>query len=228
MIIIPATHEAWLEERKYGIGASEAASVLGMSKWKSNTELWEEKVGLRQPEDISGKPFVQYGHDAEPHLRALFALDHPELEVIYDSPYKIIRNDELPFIFATPDGELLEKTPKLVHHGTVPIPARRGGLEIKTTEIKSPRQWDDWKDRIPDQYYCQVCHQMLATDWDFVWLKAQIKWTTRTGEMRLDTREYLIEREEVQDDIDALRDALIDFWHHVDTKKRPALKLPEI
>lgn len=217
MIVIPTNHDEWLKERRYGIGASEAASVLGMSKWKSNTELWEEKVELRQPEDISWKPFVQYGHDAEPHLRALFALDHPELAVIYDSPYKIIRNDELPFIFATPDGELLESRT-----------GRRGGLEIKTTEILNPSQWANWKDQIPQQYYCQVCHQMLATGWEFVWLKAQIKWTTRTGEMRLDTREYLIEREEVQDDIEALREALIDFWHHVETKTRPALKLPEI
>lgn len=228
MIVTPNNHEEWLKERRYGIGASEAASVLGMSKWKSNVELWEEKVGLRQPEDISGKPFVQYGHDAEPHLRALFALDHPELEVIYDSPYKIIRNDELPFIFATPDGELIEKAPKLAIHAPVPIPARRGGLEIKTTEILNPSQWRNWKDQIPQQYYCQVCHQMLATGWEFVWLKAQIKWTTRTGEMRLDTREYLIEREEVQEDIDALREEEIKFWKLIETKTRPALKLPEI
>lgn len=217
MIVVPKTHSEWLEERKYGIGASEAASVLGMSKWKSNTELWEEKVGMRKPEDISGKPQVQYGHDAEPHLRALFALDHPELRVTYESPYKIIRHDEHPFIFATPDGELEELST-----------GRHGGLEIKTTEIKSPRQWSEWKDRIPDQYYCQVCHQMLATGWDFVWLKAQIKWTTKTGEMRLDTREYHIERYEVAEDIEELKKELIPFWNYVETKTRPALKLPAI
>ena len=217
MIVIPETYEAWLDERKYGIGASEAASVLGMSKWKSNLELWEEKVGLRQPEDIGDKPYVKYGHDAEPHLRALFALDHPELKTELVSPFKIVRNDEHPFIFATPDGELEERDT-----------GRKGGLEIKTTEILNPGQWANWKDQIPQQYYCQVCHQMLATGWDFVWLKAQIKWTTREGEMRLDTREYLIEREEVQDDIDALREALIEFWHLVETKTRPALKMPEI
>lgn len=217
MIVIPQNHEAWLEERRYGIGASEAASVLGMSKWKSNVELWEEKVGLSVPEDISGKPFVQYGHDAEPHIRALFALDHPELRVTYESPFKIIRNDEHPFIFATPDGELEELST-----------GRHGGLEIKTTEIKRPQQWDDWKGRIPDQYYCQVCHQMLSTGWDFVWLRAQIKWTTREGDIRMDTRDYHIERIEVEEDIEALKNELIPFWHHVETKTRPALKLPEI
>lgn len=217
MIIIPKSHSEWLEERKKGLGASDAGTIYGVSNWKTNVELWEEKVGLRPPEDISHKPYVQYGHDAEPHLRALFALDHPEYRVTYESPYKMIFSDELPFIFATPDGELEELAT-----------GRRGGLEIKTTEIMHPRQWADWKGRIPDIYYCQVCHQMLATDWDFVWLKAQIKWHTKENEMRLDTREYLIKREEVLEDIEEIKKSNIEFWRNVETKKRPALKLPEI
>lgn len=216
-IILPETHEAWLQERKRGLGASDAGTILGVNNWKSNTELWEEKVGLREAEDIGHKPHVQYGHDAEPHLRALFALDHPELEVTYESPYKMIFSDELPFLFATPDGELEEL-------GT----GRHGGLEIKTTEIQNPAQWAEWKGRIPQTYYAQVCHQMLATGWDFVDLVAQIKWTTREGEKRKETREYHIERHEALEDIEALKEATIKFWHSVETKQRPALILPEI
>lgn len=217
METILKTHEAWVNHRRLGIGASDAAVIVGMSPWKTNVELWEEKVGFRKPEDISDKPFVQYGHDAEPHLRALFALDHPELEVIYESPYKIISNDEYPFIKASPDGELVERDT-----------GRKGGLEIKTTEIVSPSQWTKWKDCIPDQYFCQIIWQMLATGWEFVWLKAQIKWTTREGEMRLDTREYLIERNEVQEDIEYMLTEGIKFWDMVEKEIRPALKLPSI
>lgn len=216
-VIIPETHDAWLEERKKGIGASDAGTIIGVNKWKTNVDLWQEKTGQRQPEDISQKPYVQYGHNAEPHIRAIFSLDHPELRVTYDSPYKIIRNDELQFIFCTPDGEIEELDT-----------GRRGGLEIKTTQILNGRQWSDWNDRIPDQYYCQVCHQMLATGWDFVWLRAQIKWHTRDGELRLDTREYLIERNEAQDDIEAIKEAEIEFWDNVQNKRQPALLLPEI
>lgn len=216
-IIIPETHDAWLEERKKGIGASDAGTIIGVNKWKTNVDLWQEKTGQRQPEDISQKPYVQYGHNAEPHIRAIFSLDHPELRVTYDSPYKIIRNDELQFIFCTPDGEIEELDT-----------GRRGGLEIKTTQILNGRQWSDWNDRIPDQYYCQVCHQMLATGWDFVWLRAQIKWHTRDGALRLDTREYLIERNEAQDDIEAIKEAEIEFWDNVQNKRQPALLLPEI
>lgn len=216
MELILPDHEAWLQTRREGIGASDAGVLLGMSPYKTNVQLWEEKVGLRVPEDISDKPYVQYGHDAEPHLRALFALDHPELEVKYDSPYKIIRNDDHPFIQASPDGELVERST-----------GRKGGLEIKTTEIRSPTQWKEWDGRIPETYYCQVLWQMLAIGWEFVWLKAQIKWH-RNGELRLDTREYLIERAEVQDDLAITMEAGIDFWKHVQEKKRPALKLPSL
>lgn len=217
MIVIPRNHEEWLQERKKGIGASDAGTIIGVNNWKSNVELWQEKIGLREPEDISHKPYVQYGHDAEPHLRALFALDHPELRVTYESPYKMIFSDELPFIFATPDGELEELAT-----------GRKGGLEIKTTEIMNPRQWAEWKGRIPDQYFAQVCHQFLATGWDFIFLLAQIKWTNREGEKMKMIKEYPIERTDVLDSIEYLKPMEIDFWHHVKTKKEPGLILPTI
>ena len=217
MIVLPRNHAEWLQERKKGLGASDAGTIIGVNKWKSNVELWQEKVGLREPEDISHKPYVQYGHDAEPHLRALFALDHPELKVTYESPYKMIFSDELPFIFATPDGELEELAT-----------GRKGGLEVKTTEIMNPRQWSDWDGRIPDQYYSQVCHQFLATGWEFIYLIVQIKWYTKEGELRKMIKEYPIERHEVLDDIEYLKGSEIKFWHHVQTKTEPALLLPAI
>lgn len=217
MVIVPKSHSEWLEERKYGLGASEAASYMGVSKWKSNLQLWEEKTGHLTPEDISDKPAVKYGHDAEPHLRALFILDHPELKVTYESPYKIIRSDEHPFIFCTPDGELEELST-----------GRHGGLEIKTTEIQKPSQWSEWKGRIPDQYYCQVLHQMIAAKWEFVYLLAQIKWTTKDGEKRKEIREYLIEREHHLEDMKATEEGAIKFWGYIETKTKPALILPEI
>ena len=217
MILLPRTHEEWLEKRKLGIGASDAGTIIGVNKWKNNVDLWKEKVGIQEAEDISHKPYVQYGHDAEPHLRALFALDHPELRVTYESPYKMIFSDEIPFVFATPDGELEELAT-----------GRRGGLEVKTTEIMNPQQWKEWDGRIPQQYYAQVCHQFIATGWEFVYLIVQIKWYTREGELRKMIKEYRIERHEVLGDIEYLKDGEIKFWRHVQTKQEPALLLPAI
>jgi len=215
-IIIPATHEEWLKERRRGIGASDAGTIIGVNHWKSNVQLWEEKTGQTEPEDISGKPYVQYGHDAEPHIRALFALDHPWLTVTYESPYKIIYNDDYPWLFCTPDGELLDSE------------GNHGGLEIKTTEIMHSRQWAEWNQRIPDQYYAQVCHQMLATGWQFVILRAQIRYTTREGDKRSEMRDYHISREDAIEDMKALLDAEIEFWEKVQKKECPALILPDV
>lgn len=215
-VVIPATHEEWLRERRNGIGASDAGSIIGVNPWKTNVQLWAEKTGQRQPEDISDKPQVKYGHDAETHLRALFALDHPELRMTYESPYKIIRNDEYPFIFCTPDGELEDEA------------GRHGGLEIKTTEIMNGNQWNEWKDRIPDQYYTQVLWQMLATGWEFVYLCAQIKYTTRNREKRKETREYRIDRIDVLEDITCVKEEGVKFWKSVEERQCPPLKLPQI
>ena len=216
-IIIPDTHAEWLQERQNGLGASDAGTIIGVNPWKTNVQLWAEKTGQREPEDISDKPYVKYGKAAEAHIRALFELDHPELIVSYESPYKIIRNEAHPWIFCTPDGELVEKETGLV-----------GGLEIKTTEIMNARQWREWDKRIPNQYYAQVCHQMLAAGWEFVWLRAQIKYTTRDGEKRAETREYRIDRAEVEEDINALLLEETAFWEQVQNRKCPPLKLPEI
>ena len=72
-------------------------------------ELWEEKTGIRQSEDISNKPYVKYGTEAEQYLRELFKLDFPEYDVVYE-PYKMIANlKNYPFLFTTLDGVLMEK-----------------------------------------------------------------------------------------------------------------------
>ena len=216
VITIPKTHEAWLQERQNGLGASDAGTILGVNPWKTNVQLWEEKTGLRKAPDISDKPYVQYGKQAEQHIRELFALDHPEVAVFYDSPYKIIWREGM-WLFCTPDGELVSRET-----------GKKGGLEIKTTEIMNASKWKEWDGRIPDQYYAQVLHQMLATGWEFVWLRAQIKFTTRDGEKRAETRDYYIAREDVEEDLKALLEAESAFWEHVQNGTCPAQILPSI
>lgn len=216
MIVLPKDHAAWIRERKKGLGASDAGTIIGVNKWKSNVELWEEKVGLREAEDISEKPYVQLGHDEEPLIRELFALENPQYLVDYVSAFKMVFNDTHRFLFCTPDGELTEKKT-----------GRKGILEIKTTEIRSSGQWKEWDSRIPQTYYAQCCHQLLATGWEFAVLKARIRYY-KDGELRIAERQYTIERDEVLDDIEAIKQAEIEFWGNVQSKTRPALILPSI
>ena len=45
-----ATRDEWLAERKKGIGASDAAVLLGLSPWKSPLQLYAEKLDLLPPD----------------------------------------------------------------------------------------------------------------------------------------------------------------------------------
>lgn len=205
--------DGWLSAR-HGIGGSDASSVLGLNPYKSNTELFEEKTGRRVPEDISGKDYVKYGHDAEPLLRGLFALDYPEYKVEYYGD-NMIRNEKYPWAHASLDGELIDQE------------GRRGILEIKTTNILQSMQREKWNDRIPDNYYIQVLHYLLVTEYEFVELRAQLK-SVWQGRIRLNTRDYHIEREEVMKDIELLKEKEERFWQMVENDRKPALILPEI
>ena len=135
------TREEWLEERKKGIGGSDAATILNKNPYKTKVELWEEKTGRRETPDISDKPYVQYGTNAEEHLRELFKIDYPQYEVHHEE-YKIIRHPKYPFLFASLDGQLIDKET-----------GEMGILEIKTTNILQSMQKEKWKDKIPDNYY---------------------------------------------------------------------------
>lgn len=216
IIILPETHEEWIQKRSTGLGASDCGTIIGVNRWKSNQELYREKVGLSEPEDISDKPQVQLGHDEEPMIRALFALENPQYEVIYESPYKMIFHDKYDFLFCTPDGELIERNT-----------GRKGILEIKTTEIKRSEQWSEWDNQIPQTYYAQVCHQLIATGWDFAILKARIRYY-KDEELRIAERQYTIEREEVKKDMAYIMQKEIAFWKCVQEKKCPPLLLPSI
>lgn len=209
--------EDWHKARLKGIGASESSAVIGRNPYMSNVDLWKRKTGRVQAEDISNVACVRYGHEAEAPIRQLFALDYPQYEVIYGGAFDMVRNPDHPFIFATLDGRLIEKAT-----------GRKGILEIKTTEILRSMQKEKWDGQIPPNYYCQVVHQLIATGFDFVVLHAQLK-RVWDGDVRTERRSYFIERSEVEDDIEYLKQAEIKFWwDYVAKDREPPLILPEI
>ena len=215
MIIKIDNHEDWLAARQHqGIGGSEAGCVLGVNKYQSNVQLWELKTGRREAPDLSDNAAVQFGKFAEPHLRELFRQDYPEYQVDYHE-FWIYVNDQYPFIFATLDGELTA------------LDGSRGVLEIKTTTIQNRMQWDEWDGRIPDSYYAQCLHQLTATGWDFVILKAYIRYHV-DGEVRVTIRHYRIDRKDVKSEINYLIARETKFWQDVQNDRCPNLILPAI
>lgn len=206
--------EDWLQARTGFIGGSDASAVVGLNPYKDNVTLWLEKTGRAVAEDISEKPYVKYGTQAEDHLRELFKLDFPEYQVFYE-PDNMWFNDKFPFAHASLDGWLSDQD------------GRQGILEIKTTNILQSMQKEKWNQRIPDNYYIQLLHYLMVTEFDFAVLKAQLKFDYG-GDIVMHTRHYRIERSEVEADIQYLQSSEKTFWKQVQERKRPALILPEI
>lgn len=208
------SREEWLEARKNYIGGSDASAIVGMNPYKTNNDLWLEKTGKVTPEDISDKPYVKYGTNAEIHLRELFKLDFPEFNVEYVENNMFI-NDRFPLAHASLDGWMTDEN------------GRKGILEIKTTEILQSMQKEKWNQRIPDNYYIQVLHYLMVTEFDFAVLKAQLK-TVFDGVPYIQTKHYFIERSEVEGDIEYLAKKELEFWQYIKSGKKPPLVLPQI
>lgn len=178
--------------------------------------MWKEKTGKKEAIDISDKLYVQYGTKAEDHLRELFKLDFPQYEVKHEEN-TIIKHPKYDFLFASLDGTLTDKET-----------GEKGILEIKTTNILQSMQKEKWKDRIPDNYFCQILHYLNVTGYSFAILKAQLKFNY-DGDIVLHIRHYYIDRKDVEQDIKILADKEIEFWNeHVVKDKMPNLLLPEI
>lgn len=208
------SREEWLENRRRGIGGSEISAVIGQNPYMDNVTLWELKTGRRQAEDISDKPYVQYGTQAERQLRGLFRLDFPQYKVSYRENNSWT-NSRYPWAQASLDGWLTDPD------------GRRGVLEIKTTEILQSMQKERWNQQIPMNYYCQVLFYMAVVEADFAVLKAQLK-TVFDGVPYLQTKHYTIERADVQSDIDYMMKKGAEFWRYVEKDERPPLVLPDV
>lgn len=208
------SREEWLQARAGRIGGSDASAILGMNPYRTNIELWQIKTGQLVPEDISDKPYAKYGTEAEQYLRELFKLDFPEYQVCYEENNMFL-NDKYPFGHASLDGWLIDQNGRL------------GIWECKTTNILQSMQKEKWDHRIPDNYYIQILHYLLITEFDFAILKAQLK-SEFGGEIYIQTKHYKIERSEVQADIDLLEASERKFWKQVQERKRPDLILPNI
>ena len=208
-----ASHEEWLASRKK-IGGSDAACILGLNPYKSNIELFDIKTGRAEQEDISDKPYVKYGTEAEEHLRELFKLDFPQYQVDYVEN-NMLTNDKYPFAHASLDGWITDEN------------GRKGVWECKTTEIINPSQKAKWDNAIPDNYYIQVLHYLMVTEFDFAILKAQLKYR-HNDEIWLITKHYHIERSEVEEDIQYLAEKEKEFWGYIERNERPPLILPDI
>lgn len=212
-----ASREEWLKHRKNYIGGSDASAIIGLNGWKTNVQLWEEKTGLVIPEDISSKPYVQYGIGAEPIMRELFRLNYPQYKVEYVDNNSWL-NDKYPFAAVSHDAWITEIAT-----------GRKGIWECKATEIVSSMAKEKWSGRLPDNYFVQLLHSLLVReDCEFAHLTALLTFKFDDKELYQQIKNYHIERTEVQSDIDYLAQEEKKFWQYKEKGIRPPLLLPEL
>lgn len=139
----------WLQQRTTGIGASEAAIVLGLSRWKSPYTLWAEKSGLLATDNAESER-QRWGLILEPVIASEYT-EQTGRELIDHGRYDLRRSTTCAVMTCTLDREI------------VAIDERGPGcLEIKTTSAYGA---DEWSDDPPLAYQVQVQHQMAVTGW---------------------------------------------------------------
>ena len=144
---IPAGTPEWHAARARGIGASDAAAVLGLNPYKSALRLWAEKTGRLHPPNLDNNPNVLRGVALETPIAEAFAtqmgfgkVEPCGLLFQADPPYE--------FILATPDF-LLDQG--FIDHNNIPV-------EIKAPSAHNRKQWDE----PPPMYEAQVRQQMFV------------------------------------------------------------------
>jgi len=205
----------WLNARGLTLGASDASAAVGISPYKTNVELWEEKTGPIEPEDIGDKPCVRFGNDAEPLIREMFALENIDNCTVFYRQHEVLTSIKYPWMSASLDGELIRIDDQA-----------RGVLEIKTSTIKSATMAKEWNGGIPKIYLVQVLHQLVVTGYPFAILRAHIidRYENRVSY----DNEYQFKASDYADEMQWLIQKEFDFWECVKAGKRPATILPEI
>lgn len=203
------SNSEWLAGRKeQGIGASSAAAVVGLSPWKTPTDLWKELTGQVKPKDLSDNQAVQQGNRMEPAIRYFFQCRYPEYELEYHQ-YDLIFQSERPWMFATLDGEFRTSN------------GRHGILEIKTATPKGKAGWEEWNGKVPQNYHVQILHQLLATGYDMAILCSALY--SMNGDITI--REYEFYREEQEEDMKWLLEREVRFWDSIQNDPVPPMSI---
>lgn len=137
-----ADEKKWLEARREGIGGSDASIIVGLNRWKSPFQLWLEKTGKAEAEDLSGNEYVYWGKVLEEAVANRFC----ELTGKKVQRRGLLQMDEYPYIRASVDRMVV---------------GENAGLECKTCNGFAAKEWED--DEVPAAYYVQCQHYMMVT-----------------------------------------------------------------
>jgi len=132
-----------LNERKKGIGGSDAGTAVGVNPYKSPYQLYLEKIGDLIPEDISNKPAVKRGVRLEPEIMKWVKED---LNITLRKDNTTHISEEYPHLFCHNDGTVV---------GSHRI------AEIKAPSDHMRNKWGEpGTDAVPPYYLAQGVHAL--------------------------------------------------------------------
>ena len=133
---------AFLERRKSGIGGSDVAAVLGVSKWKTPYQLWLDKTSDKVEEKESD--ILHFGTVLEQVIADEYARRNN---------VKVLRRNQM-FRHAE-HPELIANIDRYIVGGKI--------LECKTCSAYAADKFGEGGDEVPDEYLLQVQHYMHVT-----------------------------------------------------------------
>lgn len=136
--------EEWLNERRKGIGGSDAGAICGISPYRTPLQVWQDKRGLSGV--VPDNDAMLWGRILEPAVRQRYSdVTGRTVRV----PEGILHHPKFDFMLANIDGFTDEKR----------------GVEVKTAA--SPKDWGEpGTDEIPLLYIFQVQHYMTITGFE--------------------------------------------------------------
>jgi len=138
--------EAWHQFRKGKIGASDAASIMGVSPWETRLEAWERiALGKSKPKTDAMDRGTRLEGKAREWINGVLQMECVPV---------VIQSVSHPDLIASLDGYIDV-------NGNVAI------LEIKCPGMST--HTEALKGKIPDHYYPQLQHQMDMVDVNEMW-----------------------------------------------------------
>ena len=200
--------DKWRKGRQNSIGASDAAAVMGISPWKTEAQLWDEKANGKTL-DFHNADTVR-GHRSENHILELYGIETERK--IFSGERIMLMSNHIPFMSCTLDGiDFTDENNPIV-------------IEVKSVKF-SHGEWSD--DKIPNYYFTQLLHQLAVTGWNEAVLL--VRFARNEGWESASERLYHVKREDVQDQIDKLVRKERKFWNeYVVNKKRPPCRMPTL
>jgi putative phage-type endonuclease len=145
-----------LARRRSGIGSSDIAAIMGLNKYRTPLDVWEEKTGRSEPEDLSGKIEVAAGNALEETVAQFYAREYDC--AVLPLPEEFAQG-EAPFLcnidrVATPPGTGAEAPPEFL----AALAAGRMPEDATIVECKVSFGGEPW-DEPPEHYQAQALWQ---------------------------------------------------------------------